>query len=80
MLGLAVLILHTGMRLGTGLNRLLMLAYLGVGLAGGLMGLLIGFGGSRISWQRAQRGVQRIHLGLFWLFPVLLLFHILAVY
>ncbi len=79
-LGLAVLVLHTGMHLGIGLNRLLMLDYLGLGLAGGLMGLLIGLGGSRLSWQRAQRGVQRIHLGLFSLFPVLLLFHILAVY
>jgi len=24
--------------------------------------------------------IQRLHLGLFWLFPVLLIFHILAVY
>ncbi len=79
-LGLAVLVLHTGMHLGVGLNRLLMLDYIGLGLAGGLMGLLIGLaedGGPR---QRAQRVVQRLHLGLFWLFPVLLFFHILAVY
>jgi hypothetical protein len=79
-LGLAVLVLHTGMHLGVGLNRLLMLDYLGLGLAGGLMGLMIGLGGYGISWQRTQRVVQRIHFGLFWLFPVLLLFHILAVY
>ena len=79
-LGLAVLVLHTGMHLGIGLNRLLMLDYLGLGLAGGLMGLTLGLGGDRGPRQRAQRVVQRIHLGLFWLFPVLLLFHILAVY
>jgi hypothetical protein len=79
-LGLAVLVLHTGMNLGVGLNRLLMLDYLGLGLAGGLMGLMIGLGGDRGPRQRAQWVVHRLHLGLFWLFPVLLLFHILAVY
>jgi nitrite reductase (NADH) large subunit len=79
-LGLAVLVLHTGMNLGVGLNRLLMLDYLGLGLAGGLMGLMIGLGGDRGPRQRAQWVVHGLHLGLFWLFPVLLLFHILAVY
>ena len=79
-LGLAVLVLHTGMNLGVGLNRLLILDYLGLGLAGGLMGLMIGLGRDRGPRQRVQRVIQRLHLGLFWLFPVLLLFHILAVY
>jgi hypothetical protein len=79
-LGLTVLILPTGMSLGVGLNRLLMLDYLGLGLAGGLMGLMIGLGGDRGPRQGAQRVIQRLHLGLFWLFPVLLLFHLLAVY
>jgi nitrite reductase (NADH) large subunit len=77
-LGLVVLVLHTGMRLGSGLNRWLMLDYLGLGLAGGLIGLSIGLGPS--AGPAVQRAIQRIHLGLFWLFPVLLIFHILAVY
>ena len=46
-LGLAVPVMHTGMNLGVGLNRLLMLDYLGLGLAGGLMGLMIGLGEDR---------------------------------
>ncbi len=79
-LGLGILILHTGMHLGTGLNRWLMLDYLGLGLAGGLMGLAIGFDGNGSPKQGVKRALQRIHLGLFWAFPVLLLFHILAVY
>jgi hypothetical protein len=57
-----------------------MLNYLGLCLVGGLMGLMLGLGGDRGARQRAQHMVQRLHLGLFWLFPVLLFFHILAVY
>lgn len=79
-LGLAVLVAHTGMNLGAGLNRLLMLDYLGLGLAGGIMGFMIGLRGNGAPGRPAQRVVQRIHLGLFWPFPVLLLFHIFAVY
>lgn len=79
-LGLAVLVLHTGMHLGFGLNRWLMLDYLGLGLVGGLIGLSIGFDPRPGPGRGMQRAIQRIHLGLFWLFPVLLFFHILAVY
>ena len=53
-LGLAVLVLHTGMNLGVGVKRLLIVDYLGLGLAGGLMGLMIGLGGNGGPRQRAQ--------------------------
>ena len=76
---LLILVLHTGLRLGTGLNFLLMFDYLGISLTGAIIGGLF-------AWGQSLRAIQlrgwifTIHLGLLWVFPTLLGFHILAVY
>ena len=76
---LLVLVLHTGLRSGTGINFHLMTDYLGLILTGAIMGILIVCNQTpRIARLRAR--VFTIHLGLLWVFPVLLGFHILAVY
>jgi nitrite reductase (NADH) large subunit len=76
---LLVLVLHTGLRLGTGLNFLLMTDYLGLVLTGAIMGIFV----VRTQTPRTTRLRARVftfHLGLLWVFPTLLGFHILAVY
>jgi nitrite reductase (NADH) large subunit len=76
---LLILILHTGLRLGTGLNLLLMADHLGLCLTGAAIGGLTALGQAlRVAQLRAW--IFNIHLGLLWVFPVLLGFHILAVY
>ena len=76
---LLVLILHTGFRLGTGLNFQLMADYLGLCLSGAAIGALTTMGSaSRLARLRAW--IFNIHLGLLWVFPVLLGFHVLAAY
>jgi nitrite reductase (NADH) large subunit len=76
---LVVLILHTGLRLGDGVNFWLMLDYLVLALAGGLLGLLPGWRGDGTG-PRSWAWFRRLHIALFWCLPVLLAFHVLAVY
>ncbi|MGH8522645.1 MAG: hypothetical protein ACREU9_14745, partial [Gammaproteobacteria bacterium] len=81
-LSLIVLIAHTGLHLGVGLNLLLMLNYLGLACAGAVLGYLTATDGTVPSpaWQRWKQRAVSVHLCLFWFFPVLTAFHILTVY
>ena len=81
-LSLIVLIAHTGLHLGVGLNLLLMLNYLGLACAGAVLGYLTATDGTvpSAAWQRWKQRAVSVHLWLFWLFPVLTAFHILTVY
>ena len=81
-LTLIVVIAHTGLHLGVGLNLLLMLDYLGLAFAGAVLGYLTAVGKHSASpaLQRWKQRAVSVHLWLFWLFPVLTAFHILAVY
>ncbi|MGH8512197.1 MAG: hypothetical protein ACREU8_12680, partial [Gammaproteobacteria bacterium] len=81
-LSLVVLIAHTGLHLGVGLNLLLMLNYLGLACAGAVLGYLTATDGTVPSpaWQRWKQRAVSVHLCLFWFFPVLTAFHILTVY
>lgn len=83
--GLATILaagIHTGMRLGVNLNLALMACFVGLVALGAVAGVVTSLehrlpprAGSalRIAWTRA-------HVALFWPLPVLLLFHVLAVY
>jgi nitrite reductase (NADH) large subunit len=73
---------HTGLRMGVNLNAILMSCMIGLMALGGLTGLATSaerrlpsrLGTAlRMSWKRA-------HVGLFLPIPVLVLFHVLAVY
>lgn len=81
-LSLVVLIAHTGLRLGAGLNLFLMLNYLGLACAGAVLGYLTATNATVPSpaWQRWKQRAVSLHLWLFWFFPVLIAFHILTVY
>ncbi len=81
-LSLVVLIAHTGLHLGVGLNLFLMLNYLGLACAGAVLGSLTATEATVLSpaWQRWKQRAISVHLCLFWLFPVLAAFHILTVY
>ena len=81
-LSLIVVIAHTGLHLGVGLNLLLMLNYLALACAGAVLGYLTVTDGTLPSpaWQRWKQRAISLHLWLFWFLPVLTAFHILTVY
>jgi len=67
---LAALIAHTGMRLGSGLNQALMVAFLATNVVGALAA--VGLGRARWTFW--------LHLIAVWPLPVLLGFHVLSAY
>ena len=82
MLAVTTLVAHTGLRLGSGLNLVLVLCFIGMLLSGAVLGGVIGFEhklntstGKR--WRSLSLG---IHLFLLWPIPALLIFHILKGY
>jgi len=84
-LGLACLLggfLHTGLRLGQGLDRALVLVFLGSTFLGGASGgwaLLLP--NLPPEWQQTVRTyLVRSHIYLLWPLPLLVLFHLLKVY
>ena len=79
---LAVLLLHTGLQAGAGLNAWLLLNFLALALAGALAGMgtaYAAFAMSR-SGRQLQRWLSHAHLYIAWPLPVLLGFHVLSVY
>jgi nitrite reductase (NADH) large subunit len=79
LLGLAT---HTGLRLGENLNRVLMLDFLALALAGSLAGLVTALE-RRLDGPTSRRlraGWTLTHIVLTWPLPVLVGFHILATY
>ena len=71
-LAAAVLLLHTGLRLGSGLNQLLMIAFLAAAVVGGATAAGLG--------RRYARLTFWLHVVAVWPLPVLVAFHVLASY
>lgn len=81
-LAVLVLVAHTGLRLGYGLDRWLMLAMVGLLLVGALGGAVIAIE-HRLPRRLARRGRRLAvwgHILLLWPLPVLLGFHVLKGY
>lgn len=87
-LGLATIfgvIVHTGMRLGANLNLCLIVCFLTLNLVGGLTGVLAALenhtsGSKQRLLKRWRPRLTLLHIIFFWPFPVLVAFHIAAVY
>jgi len=85
-LACAVLVVaHTGMHFGANLNRWLMVAFVATLLTGAFLGVVCGAAagpnGPRATWARRVRPpVTWAHLLFLWLLPVLIGFHVFAVY
>lgn len=73
---IAVLVGHTGMRIGDNLNRALLVAFLGVVASGATVGVAAAAPGVA----RAVPVLLWGHLMFLWVLPVLVAFHVLAVY
>ena len=71
-LAAAVLLLHTGLRLGSGLNQLLMICFLAAVAVGGATAAGLG--------RRYGRLTFWLHVVAVWPLPVLVAFHVLASY
>jgi nitrite reductase (NADH) large subunit len=81
-LTLAALAVHTGLRLGNNLNFALMAIFCAVNLAGGLAGGLTAVE-QRIGmahWRRRRALLVTVHVLLMWPLPLLIAFHVMAVY
>jgi nitrite reductase (NADH) large subunit len=74
---LAAIVVHTGLRLGINLNRLLSVAFLELALFGGLAAVVPAATQRQARWARALRW---LHVKLFWPGLALLGLHVLAVY
>jgi nitrite reductase (NADH) large subunit len=79
---LAVLLAHTGLQLGSNLNFVLMLTFLGVALTGSLAGAVVAVEPklNPLTAKRARSFINSVHLIMFWPLPVLLGFHIVSFY
>jgi nitrite reductase (NADH) large subunit len=81
-IGLVTLVAHTGLRLGSNFNRVLMLDFLGLIAVGALAGTV-----TSLEAQLDVRTARQLrafwtwsHIVLVWPLPVLLLFHVLSAY
>lgn len=81
-LGLVVLVAHTGFRLGANLNLVLMLNFLLLAVLGSATGGITALSARMqpATAQRLQRGWALAHVIVVWPLPVLILFHALAFY
>ena len=80
---LIFLVAHTGFRFGNNLNQILMVSFLLLNLVGTLAGgvtVLAAKQGNRAKVHPWQNWLIRAHTVLFWPLPILILFHIIAVY
>ncbi|WP_455200484.1 FAD-dependent oxidoreductase, partial [Kaarinaea lacus] len=79
---LSLLVLHTGLQLGSNLNLVLMLTFLGVALTGSIAGAVVAMEPrlDPLTAKRARSYINYAHLILFWPLPVLLGFHIVSFY
>jgi nitrite reductase (NADH) large subunit len=76
-LTVAAIVVHTGLRLGLNLNRVLSLAFLELALFGGLAALVPVATDRQARWARMVRGLHGV---FFWPALALLGLHVLAVY
>ncbi|BBM02356.1 FAD-dependent oxidoreductase [Microbulbifer sp. GL-2] len=81
-IALATLSVHTGFRLGQNLNLALMLVFLGVTATGSLVGVFMARNHhwTDLRLREHRKWWSRVHYALLWALPVLLAYHILAVY
>ncbi|SDZ92135.1 FAD-dependent oxidoreductase [Microbulbifer marinus] len=79
---LIVLVVHTGFRLGENLNLALMLVFLAATTTGALVGVFMARNHhwTDIKLREHRKWWSRVHYALLWTLPVLLAYHILAVY
>ena len=79
---LLVLIVHTGFRLGENLNLALMLVFLAATSTGSLVGVFMARNHhwTDLKLREHRKWWSRVHYALLWALPVLIFFHILAVY
>ena len=71
-LALAVLLAHTGLRLGSGFNQVLMILFLSAAVLGGATAAGLGHRYARLTFW--------LHVLIVWPLPVLIAFHVLASY
>lgn len=79
---LAILLLHTGLQLGSNLNMALMLTFIGVAITGSIAGGVVALEPrlNPLTAKRIRSYINYTHLFLFWPLPVLLGFHIVSFY
>ncbi|MCK7597276.1 FAD-dependent oxidoreductase [Microbulbifer sp. CAU 1566] len=79
---LVALIVHTGFRLGENLNFVLMLVFLAATCTGSLVGVFMARNHhwTDLKLREHRKWWSRVHYALLWALPVLLFYHILAVY
>jgi len=76
------LIVHTGFRLGENLSFALMVVFLLATLTGSMVGVFMSRNHHWTDMKLTQYRAwwSRVHYGLLWLLPALLIFHILSSY
>ncbi len=81
-LALFILFAHTGISLGDGINRWLIINFLLIALVGGISAAMSSVEGyyATTTIKRFKRYLVSAHIIVFWPLPVLLAFHILKVY
>ncbi len=84
-LTLTVLLAHTGLHMGNNLNRALLFTFLGVVATGGMVGVATASSGraggtSAAALRRARTWLMGSHWLFLWVLPVLIAFHVIAVY
>lgn len=79
---LIFLMAHTNFRIGSNLNQILMISFLTLNLVGTLAGGITAIArpGSSATTHRWQNWLIQAHTVLFWPLPILIFFHIIAVY
>jgi nitrite reductase (NADH) large subunit len=80
--GAVALFAHTGFRLGSQLNLVLMLVFLASLLSGAVSGVLVAIAarGANSALQRGVAITKRMHDFSFWALPVLVAFHVFKTY
>jgi nitrite reductase (NADH) large subunit len=84
-LTLTVLVAHTGLHTGNNLNRALLFTFLGVVATGAMVGVATASSGrpggtSAAALRRARTWLMGSHWLLLWVLPVLIAFHVVAVF
>ncbi|MFV8783222.1 FAD-dependent oxidoreductase [Microbulbifer sp. SA54] len=81
-LALVILIVHTGFRLGENLNQVLMLVFLAATCTGAMVGIFMARNHhwTDLKLREHRKWWSRVHYALLWALPVLIFYHVFAVY
>lgn len=75
------ILLHTGLRWGVNLDRVLMVAFVALAMLGGILSVVTGLEGRGHPWApRVRRALRLLHIAIVWPLPALVLFHVLRFY